>query len=109
MALMNKTVTMYIDSHQDLEFQITDVDNLIGASIKWSMSKEVDSAPLIEKTTEIEVKVTSFVVPILPIDNKDLAIGKYYHEARITDAEGNTRPVAVGYIETKDTLTESGE
>lgn len=109
MAVTNKTITMYIDSHQELEFQITDVENLMGASVKWSMSKEVDSAPLIEKTTEIQVGTNSFVVPILPTDNKDLTTGTYYHEARITDASGNTRPVAKGRIEVEDTLTESGD
>ena len=108
MAINNYKVTMYTDSHQELEFTLSDVTSLIQTEIVWEMSTSVEADPVIQKVTEDMTIVDNvFTVHILPSDNVDLKPGIYIHEARVTDFKGQTRPVAYGEIEVVDTLTES--
>lgn len=108
MSVNNDRIIMYKDSHQELEFAMLDVDIITGSTIVWEMSKKVSTEPLITKTTvNMIIADPNFTVLITPDDNKDLEPGVYYHEARITDNDGNTRPVATGLIEVVETLTES--
>ena len=105
-------LVMEVDAHKQYEFEVTDVDGLLGATVKWKMAKSVKGSPLIEKisddVTEIEISGKKFTVYINPSDNVKLAPHRYYHEARVTDADGFTRPVVCGEVIVVDTLTTGG-
>ncbi|MFW6029665.1 MAG: hypothetical protein ACOCRO_05360 [Halanaerobiales bacterium] len=113
MAKEYQNIIMYRDSDQILEFEVIDVESLNDAFIKWQMASSIDGTPILTKTSddssEIEIDGNIFKVIITPEDNKDLEIEDYYHEARITDGTGKTRPVANGRVSVRDTLTESEE
>lgn len=95
--------TMYIDSHQILEFEVEDIETIEGADVKWKLAKTRDSTPLIIKTA-VPVTGNTFTVTVEPEDNQDLTQGTYYHEARV-EYEGYSRPVAMGIVSVVNTLT----
>ena len=110
MAVKLDSIEMFVDSHKLLEFEVTDLDNLAGASVRWKLSKRASSEAVIVKTdgSGISVDGNKFTVTVEPADNKELKPGTYYHEARVTDSEDNTKPVAYGPVVVIDTLTSSG-
>jgi len=108
-AIQLGRIEMFVDSHKLLEFEVIDLDNLAGASVRWKLSKSVSSEAAIVKTDidGISIDGNKFTVTVKPADNKELKPGMYYHEARVTDSEGNTKPVAYGPVVMIDTLTSS--
>ena len=113
MAVERQNITMYVDSNQWIEFVVEDVDTLAGAHIRWKMAAlGAHALPVITKTSddveEIAIVGTRFTVYILPADNAGLSPGRYYHEARITDEHGHSRPVTSGFVLVQDTITPSG-
>ncbi len=112
MAVDNQSFTMYIDSHGELEFTVDDIESLVGCNIVWKMAKSKHAKPVIAKTSddveEISTDENKFTVYYKPKDNKNIAMDVYYHEARITDADGNSRPVVNGIVTIIQTLTSSG-
>ena len=112
MATENDTLTIYIDSHQEIEFEVDDIADLVGTEIKWKLALKVDGDVIIEKSSTVAAQLDfaddKFTVYLEPDDNRDLMPGLYYHEARIQDVSDNTRPVAYGNVNVVDTLTSGG-
>ena len=107
MTTERQNFIMYKDADKELEIEIEDVESLVGANLVWKMGKHLKSKSLIEKRTEdMEINDNSVVVSITPEDNKDIKSGDYYHELRLT-INNKTKPVLVGKVEVKDTLTSS--
>ena len=101
---------MYVDSDVDLTFEFAtgDVADLSTADIIWEMSNTVDGVAILTKNrTDMVISGNTFKVFIQPADNVSLVPGIYYHEARVTDINGNTRPVSLGKITLIDTITSS--
>ena len=107
---INQDFTMYVDSHDKLEATVSDVENLTGSVIKWKMAKHRSDEPIIEKhsgNNGITIDGNKFTIIIEPQDNKTLQQDQYYHEARMTDSQGNTRPIMSGAVTVVETLTRS--
>lgn len=96
-------ITLYKDSTKN------NVEDLTGAIIKYVIKKSKrDVSNLVYKDTTSGISVdipTSgiFKVALNPSDTTNLS-GKYYHEAEITDANGNVSTLLTGVV----TVTEDG-
>jgi hypothetical protein len=76
--------------------------NLAGASGKWWLTPKSSSAPaeaLLKKegiALQNAATTPTLVVSLSPADTRDIPPGVYYHEAEITDADGNISTVMTG-------------
>lgn len=110
MPAKNQDIEMYVDADLDLEFIFdpTDVADLSSANIVWEMSATVDGEAILTKTNaDMTIAANKFTVYINPSDNVGLEPGSYFHEARVTDINNNSRPVALGKVTLIDTITSS--
>lgn len=104
-AKEGQNFTMYAGNSETLEITATDRNTklaipLSGATIKWVMKKGLNGDLVIEKTTDSGVTITDanngiFTVSLNPLDT-DGKPGGYYHEAQVTDSQGNVSTVSVG-------------
>jgi len=79
-----------------------DTVSLIGSDIEWVLAESPASVNEVVKTVGDGITVTDaqygeFEVEIVPTDTESLA-GDYYHEAEITDADGDVSTVFAGGI-----------
>jgi len=75
--------------------------NLAGSTISWAMQRSrFTEEPFLLKSTGAGIAIqndTEFVVHIEPADTDALkGDRKFYHEARVTDSEGNVSTVLTG-------------
>ena len=106
----NENHTIYVSSHEELVVTVEDVTVITGGVVVWVLARSVDADPVISKSsetvTEISLDGNTFTVYLTPIDTVELNPDyTYYHEARLTDEYGNTRPVMSGLITVRDTAT----
>ncbi len=104
--------TIWKDSHYTLVFHVHDIHSIEEASIFWKLAPALGESSVLVKVSSnpdhITIDGNSFYVHITPNDTQHLPAGLYYHEARATGVWGNTRPVALGKLTLRDTLTTSG-
>lgn len=111
MARDKQDFIMYIDSDGIIEFTVEDLGSIEeDYSAIWKMGRVDKQEFLIEKKSGEEEEEISFESNRMRVfyhaeDNKDLEVGEYYHEARLTDPDGNSRPVAYGEVRVKQTIT----
>lgn len=107
--IVSEEIVIHKDSHKVLEYEVADLDDLLGCQVVWKLAKRVKGEPVITKTSddpdEIEIEDNKFIIYITPSDNRNMANGTYYCEARVTDIDGNSRPVASGVVSVVPTLT----
>lgn len=110
MAVRNQDLILYTDSHDIIVITVEDITSLESANnVVWKLGRSKTAQPLILKTLGdgITVEDNKITITLLPEDTADLRQGDYYHEARVTTAEGNSRPVTVGNAKIMETLTSS--
>lgn len=107
MTATNQNSTMYAGDHATIRITVTDSDNggaaknIAGATIKWGVYDEEGGILILEKTTADAVTITDGLngictVALVPADTSTLTPGIYYHEAEVTDADGNVNTVLTG-------------
>ena len=96
---------MHAGDTKDISVAVVDADGndvaLAGASIVWSLARDVDETALVTKTTaasDISISGNDFSFELAASDTSGLAAGNYYHEAQVTDASGDVATVTVGVI-----------
>lgn len=106
MAATDQDFTIWEGDDEQLLFTTDDGSgnpyNLAGASIEWAMSLNAVSAPIVTKSTggggiTINNPPTAgkFTVTLADADTAGKP-GTYYHEARVTDSNGDSRVIATG-------------
>jgi hypothetical protein len=80
-----------------------DVVSLIGATIRWQLSKASRKTALISKEIGAGITVTDaagglYTVLLEPVDTLDLQ-GTFYYEVEVVDADGRVSTVRRGEIE----------
>lgn len=86
------------------------VVDLSSASVKWALKRHTHGPhDVFKKTGGGGITITDvlggvFTVRLNSIDTKDLHQGRYYHEAEVTDMQGNVSTVMTGTV----TLEHSG-
>jgi hypothetical protein len=77
--------------------------NISGMAVEWAAARNVQSPPLIRKTTGAGIIVTDgpfgkLTIEILPADTAVMTPGTYYHETELTDGSARVSTVAIGFI-----------
>ena len=92
----DKVITVTVYDNDD------DVVDVTGATITWRLSQNIESEALITKTVGDGIAISghTFILTLEPADTTSLS-GRYYHEAEITDADGNVNTGMVGYATIK--------
>jgi hypothetical protein len=106
MPATGQNVTQWAGDTLSLRIPILNPDgtkpNLAGASGKWWLAPAATSAAaqaLLKKeglALQNAATAPTLVVDLAPLDTRDLLPGLYYHEAEITDANGNVSTVMTG-------------
>ena len=108
MTAKNQNFEMFAGDTKNIDVTVAGV-NLAGSTVKWAMKKTIYSAaPDVAKDTVDGITVTDpnggrFTISLLPSETRSLS-GTYYHEAEITDANGNVSTIFTGTI----TINRSG-
>lgn len=118
MTLENQDFTMWQKEDKRINASIQDgngdpMQDMSGMSVIWRVCRSLKAAePVIEKTdqdgiTFIDINATNDGVQITlgESDTDSLPGHIYYHECRITDAEGNTEVVFTGKMILKTSKT----
>lgn len=76
--------------------------NLTGSTIKWALKDSVAGMQKVLKTVGVGVSLTApwkgeFSVLLSPADTQGL-VGRFYHEAEVTDIDGHVSTVLTGFI-----------
>ncbi len=99
--------------------EVEDEETLKNCSIQWRMAKRSKEKPIITKITGDGIEVVTvdkegetiwtniFVVILDPEDTEKLPEGVYYHEAKLTDTEGNNSTTTTGWVTISPTVPES--
>ena len=104
MTMINQNFTLFSGDTKYLHVDLTDSNgeavDLTGMAIKWGVKKNVRTATIFLKTTPTGIDIPDplngrFTVKIHPLDTATLS-GVFYHEAQITDVEGNVSTVLTG-------------
>ena len=105
MAKEHQNDAIWAGDDVEITFTVEDMDYLIGATIRWQLSENVNGEVKVEKSTSdgISVDGDEFIVIVNADDTKNLS-GVYFHEAEIVDSEGRYSTVAQGHLEIKPTL-----
>lgn len=103
----NQNFKMYTGDTKYIYLSVEDGTlDLNGVTVKWILKNGVKNAPEITifKTNgqgvTIDLNANMILIKLDPSDSIDL-LGKYYHEAELTDALGNISTIMVGEIEFK--------
>ncbi len=111
MTTTRQNLELWAGDHKKLVFIFEHPINLAEGvdTVKWAMSASNKSNPVVEKSSdngssEVEVKKDRFIVKLVPGDSENLDPGVYYHEAELTDGDGNISTVAVGEIRLRSTI-----
>ncbi len=110
MAARNQNVILYTDSDVTLIITVENVTTLDDATnVVWKVARSKTAPPLVVKElgNGISIDGNQLIVTLVPADTADLRSGDYFHEARVTTAQGKTRPVTVGTAKVIETLTSS--
>ena len=112
MASTNQDFDLLAGDDVVLDFTLSDVETdttLSGAQgVRWKLARSVFDDPIISKTTEDGIDVTSdltFTVTLTASDTVALN-GLYYHEASVTDVNGFVTTVTTGYVTASQTFRE---
>lgn len=84
--------------------------NITGVTARWQLAANIGDAPLLSKTspasgiviTDPENGLLTVTVP--KEDTANLAVGAYWHEVQLDDADGNRTTVLQGRLYVKDQL-----
>lgn len=72
--------------------------NLLDCAIEWVLCKNRYSTPLVTKAATISDAASGeCVIDLVPADTENLS-GDFYHEAKLTDADGNVTTVVTGSV-----------
>ena len=102
-----QNVEFVAGDHCDINVAVTGraavIKDLAGATIKWVLYDDANSALLLTKTTTSGITITAagsglFTVALLPADTVSIAPGLYYHECEITDNVSNIATVFIGHV-----------
>lgn len=106
-AIENSEITIYRGNSKDIRDTVTNADStaadLSGATVTFELKKRrTDDTALVTKTSSSGITVSTpssgiFVVNLLDADT-DLAPGRYFYSAKVTDALGKTTTVSTGDI-----------
>jgi hypothetical protein len=101
----NQNFTMWAGDTKNIEFTVSDIVSLAGATIKWGLAVDRHSTQLVSKTTtEMTVAGAVFTIHLLPADTASIGFGELYHEAEVTDAVNNVATVALGICTLNPTI-----
>lgn len=94
--LTNQNFTMVSGDSKNITVSMLDGVPLDGATVKWALKQ---SSTVVSKTTSsgITIAGSTFTIRLNSADTASL-IGKYYHEAEVTDMFGNVSTVMTGNI-----------
>ncbi|MBI4695572.1 MAG: hypothetical protein HY749_16265 [Gammaproteobacteria bacterium] len=113
MAKTGQDDTFYCNNPRTLRYTIADEEvggalDLTGLAPKWALVRlksdgTYDATPVLQKVLNSGITIVSVVdgqlnVQIDPVDTRDLAPGKYYHELEIFDNTGNGIVAATGTL-----------
>jgi hypothetical protein len=110
MAEFNQNFNMFQGDTKDLEIKVTGNDgeplNLAGSLIEWRLYRSVKEAAAIYKSNQaaggievIDAPGGIFQVHLSSEDTEEKnLLGKYQHEARITDVRGYIATILTGYV-----------
>lgn len=95
--LNNQNFSMFAGDTKNINVTMTDGTPLSGSSIKWGLLKQ--GATVVSKTTSNGITVAGSVFTI-KLNASDTVgfVGRYYHEAEVTDMFGNVSTVMTGFI-----------
>ena len=116
MTRKSQNAKIYAGDTTSLEFTCTDDTgrkNLNGATVSWKMAKhqtDNSASVLVTKTTPANSGITithannGLFEVVIPASNTTSLKGSYFHEARITDSNGQIATVATGTLTITPTL-----
>jgi hypothetical protein len=113
MARINQDFTLYAGEDKQINFTITDENgvaiDLVGSTAVWVLAR-ITSTPeiLITKrstvSTQIDYTDNTYHIYLEDVDT-DLLHGKYAHELRMVNADGQESVLATGQVRIYDSLT----
>lgn len=114
MAINNQNFNMFAGNTKRIVVTVmneagTDPENLTGASVRWAMKQSAYSPQsIIVKDPDNDTSITDALagkatILIRPEDTQGL-VGAFYHEAEVTDKDGNVSTVLTGTV----TINKSG-
>jgi len=88
---------------------ILDISN---ATVKWQMAKQINSTPVVQKSTGAGITLTDpvngvFEILLEPADTDGLGGKLWYHEGEIKLVDGTTSTIISGQINMLKTLIRS--
>jgi hypothetical protein len=102
MTAKNQNFEMVAGDTKNVVVTVAGTD-LTGATIKWALKKSVSSTVAnVSKTTSDGISISDaaggvFTIALAPADTVNLK-NDYYHEAEVTDQQGNVSTVMTGRI-----------
>lgn len=109
MTETNQNVSMFAGDTKHLETTVTDdagaAKTLGGATIRYAMATSPQDEAVVSKATpdDAEISIDSpsegvFTIHLDPADTEALTATTYYHEAEVTDSQGNVATVFTGSV-----------
>lgn len=106
MSLIEQNFEIYSGDSKNIIIIVTDdnenIIDLSGSTIKWALKKTVNSIEnnIYKDTSNGGIEITDalngeFTVKLNPSDTEGL-IGRFYHEAEVTDAIGSVSTILFG-------------
>lgn len=103
MTAINQDFSMYQGDTKNLVVSVTKDDgselDLTGCTVKWAILKSTTNSEklVLIETPRIRTDNNTITIPISSTDTLNL-LGKYYHECKLIDTQGNASTIFVGYI-----------
>lgn len=102
---------IYAGNTATITFTVVDGDgaakDIGGATILWRAARDgIRKRVVLRKTGSVSGDGSGgvFTVALAATDTANLKAGKYYHEAKVTDASSNVATVTTGTMTVKDTI-----
>lgn len=100
---MAQDFEMYAGDTKSIRVTITDSGgdavNLSGSTLRYVICRTADGTPIIDKSTDDDITVSSNVATIpLPAAETEALVGGYYHELELTDTLGTVSTLFVGSV-----------